>query len=65
LGVIFVGIVLFLTPVMGLGFGFFGIGVIIVLLGIVWSFSKSRQASKLKEAIFQFERELYNVEKEP
>lgn len=63
--IIIVGIVLFLTPMMGLGLGFFGIGVIIVLLGIVWAYSKSRQASQLKEVIFQYERELYNVEKEP
>ena len=63
--IIIVGIVLFLTPMMGLGVGLFGIGFIVVLLGIIWSYSKSRQASKLKEAIFQYERELYNVEKEP
>jgi Zn-dependent membrane protease YugP len=63
--IIIVGIVLFLTPMMGLGVGLFGIGFIVVLLGIIWSYSKSRQVSKIKEAIFQYERELYNVEKEP
>jgi len=65
IGIIILGIVLFLTPMMGLGVGLFGVGFITVLLGIVWSYSKSRQATKLKEEIFQYERELYDVEKEP
>jgi hypothetical protein len=63
--VAFVGIVLFLTSVIGLGVGFFGIGFIMVLLAVVWVYSKSREAVNLKEAIFLYKMEIYKIEKKP
>ena len=62
--VIFLGIVLVLAPVMDFSVGFFGIGVITVLLAIVWAYSKSRDATQLKKEIYQYEWELYNLEKD-
>jgi len=62
--VMFLGIVLFLAPVMGFGVEFFGIGVIMVLLAIVWAYTKSRDATQLKKEIFHNEWELYNIEKD-
>jgi Flp pilus assembly protein TadB len=62
--VIFAGIVLFLAPVMGFGIGFFGIGVITVLLAIIWAYSKSRDATQLKKEIYEYEWNLYNLEKD-
>jgi len=61
--VIFLGIVLFLAPVMGFGGEFFGMGVITVLLAIVWAYSKLRDATQLKKEIYRYEWELYNLEK--
>jgi len=61
--VIFLGIVLFLAPVMGFGGGFFGMGVMTVLLAIVWAYSKSRDATQLKKEIYRYEWDLYNLEK--
>ena len=60
---IFLGIVLFLAPAMGFGVEFFGMGVITVLVGIVWAYSKSRDATQLKKEIYRYEWELYNLEK--
>jgi Zn-dependent membrane protease YugP len=62
--VLFFGIVLFLAAVMGFGVGFFGIGIITVLLAIVWAYAKSRDATQLKKEIFHYEWELYNIEKD-
>ena len=62
--VIFFGIVLFLTPVMGISVGFVGLGVITVLLAIVWAYSKSRDATQLKKEIYHYEWVLYNIEKD-
>jgi Flp pilus assembly protein TadB len=62
--ILFLGIVLFLAPVMGFGVEFFGIGVITVLLAIVWAYSKSRDATQLKKEIYEYEWELYNIEKD-
>jgi CHASE3 domain sensor protein len=58
-----VGIVLMLIGVIFIAG--FGIGFIMVLLAVVWSYSKSQEATKLKAEIFQYERELYSIEKEP
>ena len=57
------GIVLFLAPAMGFGVEFFGMGVITVFVGIVWAYSKSRDAKQLKKEIYRYEWELYNLEK--
>jgi hypothetical protein len=62
--VIFFGIVLFLSSARGYVL-FSGIGFITVLLGIVWAYSKSNRVTKLKKEIYQYEGELYNLEKEP
>jgi hypothetical protein len=62
--VIFLGIVLFLAPVMGFGVGFFGIEAITVFLAIVWAYSKSRDAIQLKKEIYEYEWEIYNIEKD-
>jgi uncharacterized membrane protein YadS len=62
--VILVGFGLFLAPVIGFGVEFFGIGVIMVLLAIVWAYTKSRDATQLKKEIFHNEWELYNIEKD-
>jgi hypothetical protein len=62
--VIFLGIVVFLAPFMGFGAEFFGIGAITVLVGIVWAYSKSRDTTQLKREIYQYEWELYNIEKD-
>jgi len=61
--VAFVGIVLFLTPVMGLPAGFSGIGFIMVLCAVVWAYFKSKEAVKLKEAIFLYKMEIYRIER--
>jgi Flp pilus assembly protein TadB len=62
--VIFFGIGLFWASVMGFGVGFFGMGVITVLLAIVWAYSKSRNATQLKKEIYEYEWDLYNIEKD-
>jgi hypothetical protein len=62
--VMVLGIVLFLAPGMGFGVEFWGIGIITVLLGIVWAYSKSRDADQLKKEIYRYEWELYNIEKD-
>lgn len=62
--VISFGIVLFLTPMMGFSDGFVGLGVITVLLAIVWAYSKSRDATQLKKEIYQYEWDLYTIEKD-
>ena len=62
--VIVLGMGLFFAPAIGFGVGFFGIGVIIVLLGILWAYSKSRDATQIKKEIYQYEWELYNIEKD-
>jgi len=62
--VICAGIGLFLAPVMGFGVGFFGIGVITVLLAIIWAYSRSRDAAQLKKEIYHYEWDLYNLEKD-
>ena len=59
----FVGILLMLIGVIFIAG--FGIGFIMVLLAVIWSFSKSQEATKLKAEIFRYEGELYNIEKEP
>jgi Flp pilus assembly protein TadB len=58
------GIILFLAPVTGFGVGFFGIGVITVLLAIIWAYAKSRDATQLKKEIYHYEWDLYNLEKD-
>ena len=63
LAVGFVGILLMFIGVIFIAG--FGIGFIMVLLAVVWSYSKSQEATKLKAEIFQYEGELYNIEKEP
>ena len=61
--VAFVGIILiFFTPVMGFGVEFFVIGLIVVLLAVVWAYFKTREAVKLKEAIFLYKMEIYRIE---
>jgi hypothetical protein len=60
--VIVLGMGLFFLPAIGFGIGFSGIGVIIVLLGILWAYSKSRDSTQLKKEIYQYEWELYNIE---
>jgi Flp pilus assembly protein TadB len=62
--VILFGIILFLAPGMGFGVEFLGIGIITVLLGIVWAYSKSRDAHQIKKEIYRYEWELYNIEKD-
>jgi len=62
--VISAGIVLLMAPVMGLGVGLFGMGVITVLLAMIWAYSKSRDAAQLKKEIFQYEWDLDNLEKD-
>ena len=62
LAVAFIGIVLCLFPVMGFGVEFFVIGLIIVLLAVVWAYFKTREAVKLKEAIFLYKMEIYRIE---
>jgi hypothetical protein len=64
LGVIVLGIGLFVLPSLGFGVGFFGIGVIVVLLGILWAYSKSRDSTQLKKEIYQYEWELYTIERD-
>jgi len=59
------GIALCLTPLMGLSIGFFGIGSIMVLSAVVWASFKSREAAKLKEAIFLYKMEIYRIENKP
>jgi Zn-dependent membrane protease YugP len=62
--VIFLGIIVVLAPFLGFGAEFFGIGVLMVMVGMVWSYSKSRDATQLKREIYQYEWELYNIEKD-
>jgi uncharacterized membrane protein len=62
--VILLGIGLFLAPALGFGAGFFGIGVITVLLAVIWAYTKSRDATQLKREIYQYEWALYNLEKD-
>jgi hypothetical protein len=54
----------FLAPVMGSGVGYFGIGVITVLLAIIWAYAKSGDATQLKKEIYHYEWDLYNLEKD-
>jgi len=61
--VIVLGVVLLLAPVIGFGVEFFGIGIIIVLVGIVWAYSKSRDATQIKRDIYHYEWELYGIER--
>jgi hypothetical protein len=62
---IFSGIALCLAPVSGFGPGFFGIGVITVLLAIVWAYSKSKDATQLKRQIHNYEWELATLQRDP
>jgi Flp pilus assembly protein TadB len=62
--VILLGIGLFLAPTLGFGVGFFGIGVITVLLGVIWAYTKSRDATQLKREIYQYEWALDTLEKD-
>jgi len=62
--VISFGIVLLLTPMMGFSDGFVGLGVITVLLAMVWAYSKSRDATQLKKEIYQYEWDLYTIERD-
>ncbi len=64
LAVIVLGMGLLLLPAIGFGVGFFGIGVIIVLLGILWAYSKSRDSTQLRKEIYQYEWELYTIERD-
>ena len=62
LAVAFIGIVVCLFPGMGFGVEFFVIGLIVVLLAVVWAYFKTREAVKLKEAIFLYKMEIYRIE---
>jgi len=60
-----VGIVLCLTLVTGLSVGFFGIGFILVLSAVVWAYFRTKEAVKLKEAIFHYKMGIYRIENKP
>ena len=47
----------------GIILGIFGI--LIIIIGVIWSNNRKKDEKSLKDAIFQLKGELYNLEKEP
>ncbi len=41
----------------------FGLGLLMMMFAIVWSYSKSNEAKKPMEEISRYEKELYTIEK--
>jgi hypothetical protein len=60
-----VGILFCLTLVAGVSLWFFGIGFILVLSAVVWAYFRTKEAVKLKEAIFHDTMEIYRIENKP
>ena len=42
-----------------------GVGLIIIIIAIIWAYLRDKEQKRLKELLFQYEGELYNIEKEP